>query len=148
MPRGLAKPFNLKKIISPLLSDVMGGFHGIKLSLGKWTLLILSTNQSPFGDFSQFSWWLTLLQIKCFSVVTHFIFSLFIGNPLYWTVPFHITDFERRPYELSSNLQNALLCRRIRSDLSWNIPISNITNNSVSDWIYICQNPTDGPGTS
>ena len=55
MPRGLAKPLNLKKIIGPLLSNVVGGFRGIKLSLGKWTLLILSTNQIPFGDFSQFS---------------------------------------------------------------------------------------------
>lgn len=45
MPQGLTKPFNLKKIIRqppPLLCHVMGCFHGIKLSLGKWTLLILS----------------------------------------------------------------------------------------------------------
>lgn len=73
MPYGLAKPFNLKKIINPLLSYVTGCFHGIKLSLGKWALLILPNSQSPSG-ISLNSRLLILIQIKwdyCFNKRKH-----------------------------------------------------------------------------
>lgn len=151
MPSGLAKPFNLKKIISPLLSYVTGCFHGIKLSLGKWALLILPNGQSPSGiSLNSVDYWVwcrlngTIASIKkkhemfssfhCFysflyhgicCIERYFYTDLKINN-------FHSVSYQVMcPYAPSSNLQNVLLCSRIRSVVPGYIPGSIITNKKV-----------------
>lgn len=49
MPAGSLSPLTSKRPSDPSSRDVMGRFHGIKLSLAKWTLLILSNDTSSSG---------------------------------------------------------------------------------------------------
>lgn len=49
-PMGMLSPLASKRL-SPPRSNEMGCFHGIKLSLGKWTLLISSNIKTLLGIF-------------------------------------------------------------------------------------------------
>lgn len=49
MPVGSLSPLTSKRPSDPSSCDVMGCFHGFKLSLAKWTLLILSNDMSSSG---------------------------------------------------------------------------------------------------
>lgn len=70
----LTKPFNLKKTPPSPFSYVMGCFHSLKLSLGKWTLLILSAASVPWGFLSLHL--ITLIKIKRSIIVKHYFHLL------------------------------------------------------------------------